>query len=364
MTSHERAPLDAEERALAALLARHAPEGDPSPALDARILAMAREGDGLRAAAGDTGAPPPPARRGRAARPRRRRWPAMLGVAASLALAVGVAWQLRPPPEREPTVVPSNEQVYALRMPPGADDVATEGAGAAEVRSAADTGEQAAAAASRAPVERAPQAAESPQSAAEPEPASADAPPRPAATGQVAPASISVPEPPPAPPAPPAPGAQSEESLPAASARITPSGASATAAATVEDTEAPAFARTQDGTGNATAIGRRAMAAPAAPASARRAGAPAAPRPVLDAWIARDDDEADDAPDLDEAFDEAPPATADSPEVHRAWLKRIRELRDAGRIDEARESLDELRRRFPDLRVPDDLDALDDPPGR
>ena len=60
------------------------PHGEPSPALDARILAAAR--DGLPAAAG-------PARR-------TARWPWAFGIAASVALAVGLAWQLRPLPER------------------------------------------------------------------------------------------------------------------------------------------------------------------------------------------------------------------------------------------------------------------------
>lgn len=76
-------PLTPEERALAERLARLGPHGEPSPALDARVLAAARAE--LEAAA-------PPARR-------RRRWPYMVGIAASCALAVGVAWRLRPVPE-------------------------------------------------------------------------------------------------------------------------------------------------------------------------------------------------------------------------------------------------------------------------
>ena len=48
-------------------------------------------------------------------------------------------------------------------------------------------------------------------------------------------------------------------------------------------------------------------------------------------------------------------------EPHEAWLQRIRELRDSGRSEAARESLAELQRRFPDLPVPDDLAALAEP---
>lgn len=72
-------PLDAEETALAEQLARLGPHGEPSPRLDARILAAAHDAVSEQA------------------RPRRRtRWPLGLGVAASALLAVGIAWQLRP----------------------------------------------------------------------------------------------------------------------------------------------------------------------------------------------------------------------------------------------------------------------------
>lgn len=75
-------PLDPEERALAQRLARLGPHGEPSPALDAKVLAAAH------AAA--------------TARRHRTRWPLRLGVAASVALAVGLAWQLRPLPGADP----------------------------------------------------------------------------------------------------------------------------------------------------------------------------------------------------------------------------------------------------------------------
>lgn len=77
-------PLTPEERALAQSLSRLGPHGGPSPELDARILGAAR------AAVQST-----PASSGQV-RPSRRRWPLGMGVAASVLLAAGIAWQLRP----------------------------------------------------------------------------------------------------------------------------------------------------------------------------------------------------------------------------------------------------------------------------
>ncbi len=82
-TPHE--PLTPEERALAQSLSRLGPHGGPSPGLDARILGAARAA--VQDAPGSRGATVPPAR---------RRWPLGMGVAASVLLAAGIAWQLRP----------------------------------------------------------------------------------------------------------------------------------------------------------------------------------------------------------------------------------------------------------------------------
>jgi hypothetical protein len=81
MSHQPREPLSAEERELADRLARLDAPAAPSAALDARILAAAREAVGTRG--------PHRARH-------RPRWPLALGVAATLALAVGIAWQMRP----------------------------------------------------------------------------------------------------------------------------------------------------------------------------------------------------------------------------------------------------------------------------
>ncbi len=57
--------------------------------------------------------------------------------------------------------------------------------------------------------------------------------------------------------------------------------------------------------------------------------------------------------------DDVPPATADSPKVRQAWLDRIGELIDAGRIDEAKASLAEFRRRYPNAALPPEVQALE-----
>lgn len=106
----------------------------------------------------------------------------------------------------------------------------------------------------------------------------------------------------------------------------------------------------------ATAVGQRAVRAMPAPPPVAADAAHA--RPVA---MEAHDTAADKVLADDGELDASPPATADSPAVHRAWFERIRELRDAGRLDDARESLAELRRRFPHLRVPDDLAPLADP---
>ncbi|MEO5629174.1 MAG: hypothetical protein ABIQ62_05325, partial [Thermomonas sp.] len=82
---HPPQPLDAEERALAKVLPRLHGRSEPGPDLDARILAVARES--LQ-----------PARATRIDASPRIRWIAPASLAASLLLAVGLAWRLRPLP--------------------------------------------------------------------------------------------------------------------------------------------------------------------------------------------------------------------------------------------------------------------------
>ncbi|PJJ98274.1 hypothetical protein CO615_09720 [Lysobacteraceae bacterium NML75-0749] len=98
-----RAALTAEERALADKLARIAPRGEPSAALDAKILAMAAE-----AHAQATTAPAKP-----------RRWLPPLALAASLALVAGVIWRVHPVlnPQDTPSPAAISEADAAAALP-------------------------------------------------------------------------------------------------------------------------------------------------------------------------------------------------------------------------------------------------------
>ncbi|HZF97394.1 MAG TPA: hypothetical protein VEY92_03990, partial [Pseudoxanthomonas sp.] len=92
MNNTPRDPLSNEERELATMLSRLRPYGEPSPALDARILAASRT----------------------AVAPRRSKpgWPVALGLAASVVGAIGIAWQLRPvQPAMMASEVPLEESV-------------------------------------------------------------------------------------------------------------------------------------------------------------------------------------------------------------------------------------------------------------
>ena len=57
--------------------------------------------------------------------------------------------------------------------------------------------------------------------------------------------------------------------------------------------------------------------------------------------------------------EDVPPATADSPEVREAWLRRIGELLEQGKADEAKASLAEFKRRYPDATLPPELRKLE-----
>lgn len=324
MMTRDPSLLDADERTIAAQLARHAPSGAPAPALDAAVLAAARA-----ATAGD--APARPQRTpSRAAWSRRRRWPAITGVAASLALAAGIAWQLRPMPAAAPVQdeapAPAATAFRATRDVPPAPGLA---AAPAATPATAVPGENPAQVAATAPS------------------SGASAPPP--ATMQMEAVPQGTPEThagdndagrPPLPPMAPAPAA--EPPSPATSAPVDRAPATATSAPPTPVGRAT----------GATAVGRQALRG--APVPSRTAVA------ASDAGSAMHTDD-EHAGFSDGELDDSPPATVDSPEVHQAWLQRIRELRDSGRSEAARESLAELQRRFPDLPVPDDLAALAEP---
>ncbi|WP_407351354.1 hypothetical protein [Luteimonas sp. R10] len=348
--TRDREPLTPEERALAERLARTSPRAEPPPALDARILAAARA-----ATEAPTGS----------ARPRRRRWPATLGIAASLALAVGIAWQLRPLPQAPPPAseVPASEAAAPRPAESAAQAIADVPAAPADERAASarrPVATQQAVPERREPAP-APRSPPTPASAATgqpgPETETVTAPARKAARQAVeatqagersdaargaserqresaivfdAPSAAGLPAPPP--PAPmPAPAAE------------------------------PAFVPSPPPVD--TAIGRRRV-------QQRAAARPdaVAPLPQRDArerievtgtsLPAAPPTDMERAPFLDQPLDDEPPATADSPEVHKAWLARIRELHADGEHEAARESLREFHRRHPDVELPEDLSGL------
>ncbi|MEO6104173.1 MAG: hypothetical protein ABIP44_11115 [Pseudoxanthomonas sp.] len=104
-------PLTEEERELAQLIARVAPQGEPAGTLDAHILAAAH------AAVNSTPQ--------RAPKPR---WQVGLGMAASVVFAVGIAWQLRPsqpiaPRASEIPATAAAETAAQTEAEPAADSV-------------------------------------------------------------------------------------------------------------------------------------------------------------------------------------------------------------------------------------------------
>jgi hypothetical protein len=298
-----REPLTPEEQALARRLGQLGPHGEPSPALDARILAAARA---------------PQARPA----PRARRWPLALGLAASLVLAVGIAWRLRPlpgPPADEamtrsvatPAAQPNEDANMARNAEPQVGRIPPVPAAAAEATPsraarepvADDMRTETTTTSARAIARSAPTSAPTP-SAPMPEPTVVLDAPAPAA----APAIATLPPPPPL--------------------------------AAAPDAGAP----------------QPQAAAAATPAPLARKAAPPPTQAEGDAGF--DAAAAANAASGDEPPEDVPPATADAPAVREAWLQRIRELLAEGRGEDARASLKEFLHRYPDARLPDDLRAL------
>lgn len=281
MNTHDPAPLTPEERALAQQLARLGPHAEPSPALDAAVLAAAH-----------AAAP---------ARTTRRRWPFALGIAASLALAVGIAWQLRPLPEAA---------VY--------DEAASADGGDLSVAAPAAGADAAAAPAAARDAVAAPPPPEEPPAAPEPEPASAPKSVAPAPPTRQAVVAQRV---------------QASPPLPTQASDVAATGVAAPAPAPPPPPRAAPAPESAGTLGASASAGARA----APPATIRDAAGNAAE----DAFV-----------------EDVPPATADSPQVREAWLQRIRELARGGDTGAARASLDEFMHRYPDHPVPDDLRAL------
>lgn len=341
--STPREPLSAQERALAQRLAGAADVHEPGPALDARILAAARaavdEAAQAAAPASEVTAPratPSPRLPPSQARRRdRRRWTVGLGVAASLLLAVTVAWQLRPQHTRrlvhESAQAPAAPQAVTEVPVPAAADRA-EPVGTASAPAPGPVREDPAASARRA----------APAPSAKPEPIG-----RPPST----PKALS-PEP-----------AQRRERYPAGSQAVAPA-----VPAAQQDAIAPA-----------------AQAEPPRATSLDPPPAPSDPMPALEGPVDRPDAQrvmaetpetarADHLQDVPGAGNrESAPALAtggDNPAALQsaiaqdqrlpadAWLQRIRTHRLEGNGALARASLQAFRQAHPDAPIPEDLRAL------
>ena len=302
MTRLPREPLDADERALAARLPRLHGRDEPDAALDARILAAAHAAL----------SPAPPSKR-------RRSWIVPLTAAASVSLAVGLAWQLQPP--AGPQVAPASAEVAAQGAAGENDQRVMNSTSAPPPPSAnvvqsrpvpmVSPARQAAPAADAAPIARE-------VAPAEPAAAPMFVPAPPPATPMVADVMPEAAAPPPAPPAPPAP--------------VTTQGA---------------MARSTAADAGASAVGA-AMPAQAKRIRQNEAEAAATLDTVTSEEFAKAIDEED-----------VPPATMDAPAARDAWLRRIGELQQQGRIDDAKASLAEFRRRYPDAVLPPELRKLE-----
>ena len=289
MSRARRPPLDGPERAVSAALPPLHGRDHPGEGVDTRILAAAHAA---------LSAPGPRTRA-------RRNWGAPLGVAATLVIAAGLAWQRLPPaPAPAPTI----------------EDVATTAPESASV----DAGTPVTARA--APAQDVPSTTPPRREPASAAPIVAARPPADIARDAAAP----LPPPPPA-VAKPAPSTQAPLPAQAAISPATPAAAAAEASPPRE---------------SAATVAPVAAAIPAPPPKAQPTARAATAAPQ-EAPIADDD---------------VPPATVDAPGVRDAWLRRIGELVAEGRMDEARESLSVFRRRYPDAVLPPELQALEAPP--
>ncbi len=304
-------PLTPEERELARLLGRPASSAPPAR-VDEAVLAAARAAVGAGAPAAATEASPGTT----AARaPRRRtRLPAVLGVAASVVFAVGIAWQLK-----------FDDPTTTSAPPPAVEVAADSAAPAAEPTEAPAITEPA-------PARNAPPAAAAP----------------PAPVKPLAPAS-----PPTAPVEAPAPAEEafSADTYSAAPPPPAPAQAPAEKAAAPAAEERVALDAIQvTGSKIETPRDRSALRAQrAAPAASARSEMPA---PAAAMAAPADVGGQPESSAITTAVD------ADALLPRRQWIERIRERRDAGDLDTARASLKRYLQQYPEVRVPRDLRAL------
>lgn len=346
-------PLSPEERDLAERLARLGGPREPAPALDATILAAARAAVASAAApqaeAAAPAAPADPKIAPLRPRPTKPRWPLGFGLAASLVLAAGIGWKLQGDGEgssaesaQAAAVAEHEEATEAVLIDPPAAAAPPP----PPMEAAADAAARAAAPESGA------------RRLAEPvrEPPSgfvADAAPAPAPAPVVSePFATDAPASAPAAEARVAEDKGELDSVTVTGSRVAPQRSVGAA----EYTRTPLSQRREQATAEREG-GSAAKAAPPPPPAAP----PAPPPPPPPAPVSADRARSGNAVERDAAagiFDERPPVSADSPEFRQAWLQRIRERLARGEEQAARESLQEFRRRYPDVELPEDLRKL------
>lgn len=376
-------PLSQEERALAERLGRLGGPREPAPALDAAILAAARA-----AVAGDDAPPavlavaPAPATDAAADakpdpapapskvapfRPRRTvpRWPLGLSVAASLVLAAGIGWKLQgdgdgtsadaaksmsasAPAAAEDAVIldPALDRAPVQPPPPPPP---LEGDAARRVAEEAPAPQQALAKAARKDTDTAGGSFESADALQSP----AAFPAAPAAAPVTVPAEreadISVSR-----------EAKGYLEVPGAQVPRTAVGDGRDAeVGAAEYTRTPLEQRREQ-----AKVANRAAEADAAPPPPPTSSAPARDRARQASQGLADNAAAADKPAASaasatagaaERYDDRPPVSADSPAFRQAWLERIRTLLAKGDTVAAGNSLQEFRRRYPGVELPDDL---------
>ena len=331
-------PLTPDERAWAARLARIGPHDGPSMALDTRILAAARAAVAQRPLD----------------RPWRRRWPRLVGAAASLVIVIGLAWQLQPLLRSRPSL---GEVPAAAQLP------RSEGSLPADVLAAADP--VASTAMDNPPA--------SPEPAIVPAPRRQLAPPPTVAKGQ-----SQVP--------PPRPTAFDDDAIPpyseyagmaAARQAASQSAASDASSGTFNEqrgraaTATPRSFSAEVADGTRTSLPAPRAAAPAESAEQRGfapvqdvsvADTPSSPPPTTQANAAAEHDDTGvhriggtgSRLSLAEL-----PVREDSRLEPAAWLQRIRDRRNAEDLDGARASLALFRQAHPRIRLPDDIARLE-----
>lgn len=337
MNRYPHEPLSPEERELAQLTGRLGPHGEPSPALDARILAAAHA-----AATVEQARKPKP------------RWPLAMGLAASMVLAVGVAWQLRP-----------LQQVATVSEAPAAASEAAE--------ASADAAAMAAEPAQRAnaqELESAPEAIAKSEATTSDLPAVKPPPPMRALTpaaGAAAPGvadtnrdrmparqtdTYSPPSPAaPAPPPPPAPAMAVSAPKGLVAQEPTPESPMAFTAEADAAADMAAVAETSSNSARAAATGQQAAAR--AEMKARSAAATAKESATLD--------RVEVTGSRLQRTDLQVPVSDDARLPVNDWLERVRTRYGLGDADAARQSLLLFVKDHPREPVPDDLEPLLEP---